>query len=85
MKQQADYRERERKAQEEMKDQERRINSNILGNGVGSIDTYGLDPYRRKQIEVVEKSFNPQRYNTLDAAPHGRMGYFADRGKTIIH
>lgn len=48
------------------------------------MDTYQLDPYRKKQLEVVEKAFNPSRYNTVDYAENSRLTYFANKGINII-
>jgi hypothetical protein len=51
-----------------MKEQEMRMNLDILNqnNNISSMDTYQLDPYRKKQLEVIEKSLNPSRYSTIE-------------------
>lgn len=53
-------------------------------NNISSIDTFQMDPYRKKQLEVIEKSLNPSRYNTLDYAENSRLTYFANKGINII-
>ena len=46
------------------------MNIDILSNenNINSIDTYHLDPYRKRQLEVIEKSLNNSKLNTIDYA-----------------
>jgi hypothetical protein len=68
-----------------MKVQEMKLNIDLLSqeHGLNSMDTYHLDPQRRKQLQILQSSINPSRYAT-DPPEMQKMPYFANRGIDLM-
>ena len=62
----------------QMKQHEMKLNYDILlaDSPVSSMDTYRMDPYRKKQLETIQKSI--KQNHTIDSESQ-RLPYFASQ------
>lgn len=63
---QASLKAKQKQSDAEMRAQEMKLNMQILSKegGITSMDTYHLDPQRKRQLQILQSSIDPSRYTT---------------------